>query len=340
MSRTTDLTANEAELQRYLDEVEAHGYCIVEDAIEPELLTEIRDTVARVEDELNVQPKGNRIEGLATKRMYNLLGKDRAFWKLPIHRNVLPFPQRLMEPGAILSGTTCMHIGPGEVHQGLHSDDGLVDQIDVPRPRPPFMVTTIWAFTDFTDENGATRLVPGSHRFDHEPQPGEKPSYIAVEMPAGSVLIVNGGTWHCGGANTSPDDWRLGISVQYCRGWMRQQQNQYYSLSGADVRVTCPKSWRRCAGSASTGGSWGTSMGPAPVGTSAPSALSRPRMQLGCRRLKTAKKSAALARPSRPRPQPTELAVRSAQAGRACRVGLRCATLIRFTPSQRQTRSG
>ena len=231
---TLDFTHDEAALERYLAEVAENGYCIVEGAIEPELVTEVRHTVARVEDELGVQPKGNRIEGFATKRMYNLLGKDRSFWKLPIHRNVLPFPQRLMEPGAILSGTTCMHIGPGEVHQGLHSDDGLVDQIDVPRPRAPFMVTTIWAFTDFTSENGATRLVPGSHHLDHEPQPGEKPSSIAAEMPAGSVLIVNGGTWHCGGANTSEDDWRLGISVQYCRGWMRQQQNQYYSLSPTD----------------------------------------------------------------------------------------------------------
>ncbi|WP_419922418.1 phytanoyl-CoA dioxygenase family protein [Candidatus Poriferisodalis sp.] len=233
---TLDLTHDEAALERYLAEVAENGYCIVEGAIEPELVTEVRDAVARVEHALGVQPKGNRIEGFATKRMYNLLGKDRSFWKLPIHRNVLPFPQRLMEPGAILSGTTCMHIGPGEVHQGLHSDDGLVDQIDVPRPRAPFMVTTIWALTDFTSENGATRLVPGSHHFDHEPQPGEKPSYIAAEMPAGSVLIVNGGTWHCGGANTSEDDWRLGISVQYCRGWMRQQQNQYYSLSPTDVQ--------------------------------------------------------------------------------------------------------
>ena len=227
---------DEAALERYLADVEVNGYCIVENAIEPELLTEIRETVARVEEGLNVQPKGNRIEGFATKRMYNLLGKDRSFWKLPIHPNVLPFPQRLMEPGAILSGTTCMHIGPGEVHQGLHSDDGLVDQIDVPRPRAPFMVTTIWAFTDFTEANGATRLVPGSHLFDHEPQPGEKPEHIAAAMPAGSVLIVNGGTWHCGGANSSENDWRLGISVQYCRGWMRQQQNQYYSLSPEDVR--------------------------------------------------------------------------------------------------------
>ena len=47
-----------------------------------------------------------------------------------------------------------------------------------------------------------------------------------LDLPAGSILVVNGGTWHCGGANTSDDDWRLGLNIQYCQGWMRQQQNQ------------------------------------------------------------------------------------------------------------------
>ncbi len=191
---------DDAALRDHLATIAEQGYCIVEDAIEPELLVEICETVARLEDELNVVPRGNRTEGYATKRMYNLLGKARAFWKLPIHPNVLPFAERLLDPECILSGTTCMHIGPGEVHQGLHSDDGLVS---VPRPRMPMMVTTIWTFTDFTESNGATRVVPGSHLFDHEPRKGEPVEHIAAEMPAGSVLVVNGGTWHCGGANTS-----------------------------------------------------------------------------------------------------------------------------------------
>ncbi|MFT7650036.1 MAG: ectoine hydroxylase-related dioxygenase (phytanoyl-CoA dioxygenase family) [Candidatus Poriferisodalaceae bacterium] len=223
---------DEQRLQGYLDTIDEQGYCIIEDAIESALLTRITDTVARLEDELDIQPRGNRSEGFATKRMYNLLGKDRAFWELPIHDNVLPFPERLMGSESILSGTTCMNIGPGEVLQGLHSDDGLVS---IARPRIPCMVTTIWAFSDFTDANGATRVVPGSHRFDHEPRKNEPADDIAAEMPAGSVLVVNGGTWHCGGANTTEDDWRLGISVQYCQGWMRQQQNQYYSLTPDDV---------------------------------------------------------------------------------------------------------
>ena len=222
-----------ARMSSYLDLIEEQGYCIIENAIDEELLREVRNSVAQLEEEHNVQPRGNRAEGFATKRMYNLLAKDRVFWKLPVHPNVLPFAEYLLDEECLLSGTTCMHIGPGEVHQGLHSDDGLVS---VSRPRIPFMVTTIWAFTDFTADNGATRIVPGSHKFDHEPRKGEEVQHIPAEMEAGSILIVNGGTWHCGGANTTQDDWRLGISVQYCQGYMRQQQNQYYSLSPQDVK--------------------------------------------------------------------------------------------------------
>ena len=223
-----------ATMSQHFETLEEDGYCILENVIEEDLIKEVRESVARLETELDVQPRGNRAEGYATKRMYNLLAKDRAFWKLPIHENVLPFPEYLLDDECILSGTTCMNIGPGEVHQGLHSDDGLVS---VKRPRIPFMVTTIWAFTDFTDENGATRIVPGSHKFDHEPRKGQEIEHIPAEMKAGSVLVVNGGTWHCGGANTSEDEWRLGVSVQYCQGYLRQQQNQYYSLAPDDVRA-------------------------------------------------------------------------------------------------------
>ncbi len=220
-------------LDRHLATIDEQGYCILEDVIAPDLLERIRSAVARLEDELGVAPRGNQAEGFATKRMYNLLAKDPVFWELPVHDEILPFAERLLDPECLLSGTTCMHIGPGEVMQGLHSDDGLVS---VPRPRMPFMVTTIWAISDFTDANGATRLVPGSHRFDHEPDYTKEYEHIPAEMPAGSILVVNGGTWHCGGANTSEDDWRLGLNIQYCQGWMRQQQNQYYALKPEDVR--------------------------------------------------------------------------------------------------------
>ena len=116
---------DEAKVSRYLEALDEDGYCIIDNAIEPSLIDEVRKSVARLENDLNIEPRGNRAEGFATKRMYNLLGKDRVFWKLPVHPNVLPFAERLLDEECLLSGTTCMNIGPGEVHQGLHSDDGL-----------------------------------------------------------------------------------------------------------------------------------------------------------------------------------------------------------------------
>jgi len=234
---------DETTLEAHLATIEEQGYCIIEDVISPALLTEIKGVVSRLADELEIAPRGNYAEGFATKRMYNLLDKDRAFWQMPVHEDVLPFAERLLDAECLLSGTTCMNIGPGEVMQGLHSDDGLVT---VPRPRMPFMVTTIWAFTDFIDENGATRVVPGSHKFDHEPDYSKQYDHIAAEMPAGSVMIINGGTWHSGGANSSEDDWRLGLSVQYCQGWMRQQQNQYYAIKPEDMREMPPRLAQLC----------------------------------------------------------------------------------------------
>ena len=116
-----------------------------------------------MEDELDIRPKRNRAEGYNTRRIYNLLAKDRAFWEMPVHERVLPLVTGLLDKWALLSGTTAMNIGPGEDLQGMHTDEG---NITLARPHPAMMVVTIWALTDFTAENGATRLVPGSHKAD------------------------------------------------------------------------------------------------------------------------------------------------------------------------------
>jgi ectoine hydroxylase-related dioxygenase (phytanoyl-CoA dioxygenase family) len=117
-----------------------------------------------------------------------------------------------------------MHISPGETPQLLHPDDGMVS---LPRPHPATMVTTLWALSDFTRDNGATRFVPGSHkRPGFVPTPAEEAAEtVCAEMPAGSVLLLHASLWHGGGPNTTRDVERYGLSIQYVAGWCRQQQN-------------------------------------------------------------------------------------------------------------------
>ena len=214
-------------MDTHLAEIAEQGYTIVHGAIEPAFNTELRDTLRQQFVDLSIEPKGTRAEGFATRRLYNLVPRAPVFRRLPTHAPVLDIVERVLERELILSGTTAMDIGPGEQLQGLHADDGF---FKIGRPHRPMMVTTIWALTDFTAANGATRIVPGSHREPGHPNPDDESIAIAAEMPAGSVMILDSQLWHCGGPNTTEDEWRLGLNVQYVRGFFRTQQNHYLSI--------------------------------------------------------------------------------------------------------------
>lgn len=215
------------------DEVSAHveriadvGYTIVEDAIEPGLLDELSAALDRLEVDLGIVPARNEFEGTKTVRIYNLLVHGPAFERVPVHPNVLPIVEGVLDRGCLISSLSSIAIGPDETPQPLHADDQLMP---IPKPHPPTVCNTMWALTDFTDANGATRLVPGSHLADDSPDFTQTYETIPAEMPRGSVLVWHGSLWHGGGANTTPER-RVGIAMNYCAGYIRQQENQQLGI--------------------------------------------------------------------------------------------------------------
>ena len=136
--------------------------------------------------------------------------------------------------------------GPGSDEQWPHRDEAVWS--DVPKPAPELQLATVIAFVDFTRENGATRIVPGSHRWpDRQLTPGEQlqqrapaPEEIAyAEMPAGSAVVYTGGTIHGGGSNVT-DIPRRGVHMSFCLGWLRTEENNYLSTPPA-VAATLPR---------------------------------------------------------------------------------------------------
>ena len=219
------------------------GYTVVPDAIETGLLDELADTLDRLERDLGVVPAENAFEGRHTVRIYNLLAHGDVFGRVPIHPAVLPIVEGVLDDGCLISSLSSIAIDPGESVQMIHADDQL---IPLRKPHVPVVCNTMWALTDFTETNGATRLVPGTHLADGNPDLSVSYDTIAAEMPRGSVLVWHGSLWHGGGANTS-DARRNGIAMNYCAGWVRQQENQQLGLAPSLV-ATFPRRLQELVG--------------------------------------------------------------------------------------------
>jgi ectoine hydroxylase-related dioxygenase (phytanoyl-CoA dioxygenase family) len=150
---------------------------------------------------------------------------------------VLPIVEAVLDPGCLISSLSSISIDPEEIAQPIHADDQL---IPLPKPHVPIVCNSMWAITDFTEENGATRVIPGSHLRDRSPQFGQHYDSIATEMRKGSVLVWNGSLWHGGGANRSKAR-RVGIAMNYCAGWIRQQENQQLGIPREIVQGFSPR---------------------------------------------------------------------------------------------------
>jgi ectoine hydroxylase-related dioxygenase (phytanoyl-CoA dioxygenase family) len=166
--------------------------------------------------------------GKRTRHLTSLAAKSPSFASdVMCHPLLLAVCDQLLLPSCARYQVNVAHLldrGPGSDAQLLHRDELVWTH--VPKPHPLLQLASITALVDFEVANGATRVVPGSHRWPHERQP--EPDEIAdAVMPAGASVIYLGSTIHGGGANDTKDVWRRGVHLSYVLGWLRTEENHY-----------------------------------------------------------------------------------------------------------------
>jgi ectoine hydroxylase-related dioxygenase (phytanoyl-CoA dioxygenase family) len=207
--------------------VQRDGYVILPDLLTTDELAEIREAAGPLLD----RHGRNAFEGRTTQRVYSVLNKTRTCDRVADHPRVLALLDRLFLPNYLLSMLQMINILPGEQAQMLHTDDGFYP---LPRPRKALGAATIWAIDDFTADNGATDIVPGSHEWGHR-MPEESEREPAV-MRAGSCVFFLSTLWHGGGANRSANP-RMAVTAQYCEPWLRPQEAFTLSTTRDTVRA-------------------------------------------------------------------------------------------------------
>jgi len=246
--------ADETALKPYLggrtfdecwEEYERNGYVIFPAIMSAQQIGAQR---AALEPWINADIRGrNDFEGVRSNRVYAMLGKDAIFADLITHPLQLAFAARELGESFLLSACLAINLHPGETVQPWHQDDSHCRQ---EMPRQALGVSTFWALDAMTEDNGATEILPGSHKWgevdlngantsadfsnsalgDQNDDPGFHPDTVKALMPAGSLMIAKGNIWHRGGANKS-DKQRLIVTPQYCPGWMRPLETMLLAVS-------------------------------------------------------------------------------------------------------------
>ena len=181
---------------------------------------------------------GDRDEffGLQTKRLHGLLGRSAAFGELVVEPLLLEMADRFLRPRCRdyrVSTGELMALGGGQDVQVFHRDADSWHHY--PAPRPEILVSANVALTDFTERNGATVVVPGSHRWPRE-RVAERGEGVSAVMPRGSVLLYSGDVLHGGGANRT-EELRVGLYVGYLLSWLRPIENHLITNGMPAVRA-------------------------------------------------------------------------------------------------------
>jgi len=201
------------------------GAVIVKNLVDDKTIDAVRAEMRPELDAKGLEQESD-FNGSLTNRINNVLAVSPSSAAMVDHDMVVGVANEILLPHCAtyhIGSLTAIEILPGEGAQALHRDDtpfpfdnaGLEIQIGV-----------MWALDDFTEENGGTRIVPGSHRILRTWHLPHLDKWETAVMPKGSALFYLGSMWHGGGANKSNAP-RMGLINVYSLGWLRQESNQY-----------------------------------------------------------------------------------------------------------------
>ncbi|MGB9381944.1 phytanoyl-CoA dioxygenase family protein [Candidatus Binatus sp.] len=225
---------------------------VIDRGVRDSLLRELAPHLESVDPDASLNKKYAEDGGAAdfypgkTKRITALVARSETFRTFVTHPLMRSACDAILKPNCVhyqVHATAALKIGPGAREQVLHREEDPYQFFKVPRPR--MVLASMWAITDFTEVNGGTKIVPGSHLWPAE-RVARPDEVVAAAMPAGSVLLWMGGTLHGAGANRT-DEWRYGVFLSYSLGWLRQEENQYIDVPG-EIARTLSKEVRELVG--------------------------------------------------------------------------------------------
>lgn len=228
-----DLPRPTTDLAQARHDLAVSGYCVVAEALTPRELDALRIR-------LNDQAAGEDAvgagfhDGGANQRIWMLTNKGQAFCDLVTHPITTSLMSGLLGENFLLSSLTANIARPGGVEMVLHTDQGYAGAWTP----EPLVANIAWMLDPFTDENGATRVVPGSHL--RPVQPGAAPATVAATGPAGAALVFDGRLVHGTGANRTQGEDRRAILSYFCRPFIRQQENFFLGLDEAVLDRASP----------------------------------------------------------------------------------------------------
>ena len=236
----TGLVIDDLDIAAAVGTIREQGYAVVENFLR-------EDTIAKIRAAFNNDVPITEMRAIGTKtgrtwRAHNLLAKTRAADSVFLDPRLRAIVDGVIGRYNQINVTTLFNTLPGETKQFLHQDDGLWP---IPRPHPPFLCNALFAFDDFTRDNGATHLVPFSHTWTKPVD--QSVESIQIEMQSGSVVLWEGGVWHAGGANITEDQERMGLFISHQVSYLRPQEIQLLSVP-ADVVRTMPQKLQRLVG--------------------------------------------------------------------------------------------